>query len=126
MTTEEVQPLRVAVVGPCVSGKSEVVTTLRAAGYDARHVVQEHSYVPRMWQQISQPDVLIYLDVDYPTARARRPYITWGPERLREQAGRLAHAREHCDLYIDTSPLTIEEVRDRVISFLGKEMDAGH
>lgn len=114
--------LRVAVVGPCVSGKSEVVAALRAAGYDARHVVQEHSYAPQMWQLISQPDVLIYLDVDYPAARARRPYITWGPERLQEQAGRLAHARDHCDLYIDTSPLSVEEVRDRVFSFLKEDV----
>lgn len=111
-------PLRVAVVGPCVSGKSEVVAALRAAGYEARHVVQEHSHAPRMWQQIAQPDVLIYLDVNYAAARARRPYITWGPERLEEQAGRLAHARDHCDLYVDTSPLSVEEVRERVFSFL--------
>lgn len=122
---EEEGPLRVAVVGPCVSGKSEVVTALRAAGYDARHVAQEHSYAPRMWQQISQPDVLIYLDVDYPAARSRRPYITWGPERLQEQAGRLAHARDHCDLYIDTSSLSVEEVCDRVFAFLRGDVGSG-
>lgn len=110
--------LRVAVVGPCVSGKSEVVAALQAAGYKARHVVQEHSYAPRMWEVISRPDVLVYLDVNYEAARERRPMITWGPERLEEQAGRLAHAREHCDLYVDTSPLSIEEVRERVLSFL--------
>lgn len=120
---EEERPLRVAVVGPCVSGKSEVVDALRAAGYDARHVVQEHSYAPRMWQLISRPDVLIYLDVDYAAARARRPTISWGPERLEEQAGRLAHARDHCDLYVDTSPLSIEEVRERILSFL---REGGH
>ncbi|MDX1686944.1 MAG: hypothetical protein R3248_03085 [Candidatus Promineifilaceae bacterium] len=118
---EEEGPLRVAVVGPCVSGKSEVVAALRAAGYDARHVVQEHSYAPRMWQQISRPDVLVFLDVDYQAARARRPTITWGPERLEEQAGRLAHARDHCDLYVDTSPLSVEEVQNRVLSFLREE-----
>jgi len=122
---EEERPLRVAVVGPCVSGKSEVVTALRAAGYDARHVAQEHSYAPRMWQQISRPDVLIYLDVDYATAQARRPHISWGPERLEVQAGRLAHARDNCDLYVDTSPLSIEEVRDRVISFLQEDVGPG-
>lgn len=110
--------LRVAVVGPCVSGKSEVVAALQAAGYEARHVVQEHSYAPRMWEVMSRPDVLVYLDVNYEAARERRPTITWGPERLEEQAGRLAHAREHCDLYVDTSPLSIEEVRERVLSFL--------
>lgn len=110
--------LRIAVVGPCVSGKSELVAALRQAGYEARHVAQEHSYVPAMWQRISQPDTLIYLDVDYEAAKARRPHIDWGPERLQEQAQRLAHAREHCDLYIDTSRLTREEVRNRVLQFV--------
>lgn len=114
-------PPRIAVVGPCVSGKTELVNALRSAGYEARHVAQEHSYVPAMWQRISKPDVLVYLDVDYPTAKARRPYIDWGPERLEEQAGRLAHARTHCDLHVDTSALSREEVRELVFRFLEKE-----
>jgi len=110
--------VRVAVVGPCVSGKSELVRALRTAGYEARHVAQEHSYAPAMWQKISRPDLLIYLDVDYPTARARRPRITWGPERLAEQGKRLAHARQHCDLYLDTSSLTLEEIREEALALL--------
>ena len=112
------EALRVAVVGPCVSGKTELVTALRAAGYEARHVAQEHSYVPFMWQRMAKPDVLVFLDVDYKTAKARRPRINWGPERLEEQAERLAHAREHCDLYINTSPLSREEVQERVFAYL--------
>lgn len=111
---------RIAVVGPCVSGKTELVNALRAAGYEARHVAQEHSYVPAMWKRISKPDVLVYLDVDYRTAKARRPYIDWGPERLEEQADRLAHARTHCDLYVDTRALSREDVRELVFRFLEK------
>lgn len=111
---------KVAVVGPCVSGKSELVRALRAAGYEARHVAQEHSYVPAMWARIAQPDLLIYLDVDYSTAKARRPRITWGPERLEEQAERLAHARAHCDLYLDTSAMTIEEVQAEALALVAK------
>ncbi|HSM58021.1 MAG TPA: hypothetical protein VK879_17835 [Candidatus Sulfomarinibacteraceae bacterium] len=118
MSKHEASPLRVAVVGPCVSGKTELVTALRESGYEARHVAQEHSYVPYMWERLSRPDVLIFLDVDYKAAKARRPTIDWGPERLQEQAERLGHAREHCDLYVDTSPLSIEEVRERVMGFL--------
>lgn len=110
--------LRVAVVGPCVSGKSELVQALRQAGYEVRHVAQEHSYVPSMWQRISRPDVLVYLDVNYGAALARRPYIDWGPERLQKQAQRLSHARQECDLYVDTSPLSIGQVRRRVMRFL--------
>ncbi|MDX1662721.1 MAG: hypothetical protein R3272_02940 [Candidatus Promineifilaceae bacterium] len=115
---------RIAVVGPCTSGKTVLVRALRDAGYTARHVVQEHSYVPEMWQRISRPDRLIFLDVDYPAAKRRRPHIDWGPERLEEQARRLAHARAHCDLYLDTSTLTAEEVRERVLAFLEGERGA--
>lgn len=118
MAKEDSGGLRVAVVGPCVSGKSVLVEALRAAGYEARHVAQEHSYVPHMWQRMARPDVLIFLDVDYPTAKTRRPTIDWGPERLATQAQRLAHARDHCDLYLDTSPLSEEEVQNRVFTFL--------
>lgn len=118
MSEEEDPILRVAVVGPCISGKSELVQALRQAGYDARHVAQEHSYVPSMWQRISRPDALIYLDVDYGAVLARRPDIDWGPERLQEQARRLAHARQKCDLYVDTSSLSIGQVRSKVIRFL--------
>ena len=110
--------IRVAVVGPCVSGKSELVRALKSAGYEARHVAQEHSYVPAMWQRIARPDLLIYLDVDYPTAKARRPRIQWGPERLQEQAQRLAHARRHCDLYLDTSSLSLGDVKAEALSLL--------
>jgi nicotinamide riboside kinase len=117
--------LRVAVVGPCISGKSELVQALRAAGYATHHVAQEHSYVPHMWLHLTQPDVLIYLDVDYPAVRARRPDITWGPDRLEDQAKRLAHARAHCDLYIDTSDLSIEAVRAQALQFLTKMGEEG-
>lgn len=114
--------LKVAVVGPCTSGKSELVNALKEAGHNARHVAQEHSYVPDMWQRITKPDVLIYLDVTYETARQRRK-IYWGPERLVEQAGRLAHARQHCDLYIPTDDLTPDEILDRVLALLADQVD---
>lgn len=110
--------LRVAVVGPCVSGKSTLAQALSTAGYEGRAVSQEHSYVPAMWQKITQPDVLIYLDVDYTHALERRPHITWGESRLEEQAKRLAHARAHCDLYVNTNGLSAEEVQRRVLTFL--------
>jgi nicotinamide riboside kinase len=107
----------IAVVGPDASGKSTLVDALRTREFQARHVAQDHSYVPDMWQRIVNPDVLIYLDVSYAIARERRK-ITWGPEWLDVQAERLRHAREHCDLYIDTDPLSPEKVLERVVSFL--------
>jgi hypothetical protein len=37
---------------------------------------------------------------------------------MEEQQRRLRHAREHCDLYLHTDALTLEQVRQRVIEFL--------
>ncbi|MBN1120352.1 MAG: hypothetical protein JXJ17_04690 [Anaerolineae bacterium] len=108
----------VAVVGPSASGKSTLVTRLKAAGYAVRHVAQEHSYVKDMWQRIHPPDVLIYLDVSFEVSRQRRPLVDWGPDRLAVEVERLSHARQHCDLYIDTNDLTPDEVQERVLSFL--------
>ena len=113
-------PLRIAVVGPCSAGKSTLLPALRDAGYEARHPAQEHSCAPNMWQRLSKPDILIYLDLSYEDARARRPYIDGGRRRLEEQHQRLAHARQHCDYYLDTSGLTPKEVREAVFVFLDK------
>ena len=104
-------------VGPCTAGKSTLVDELRLAGFNARHVAQEHSYVPDMWQRFVQPDVLIYLDVSYETSRQRR-LVSWGPDWLAVQRRRLAHARQHCDLYIPTDHLTAEAVLVQVLDFL--------
>lgn len=110
--------LKVAVVGACASGKSTLVSSLREVGYKARHVAQEHSYVPNMWQRICQPDVLIYLDVNYESIRTRRPHLDFRPEHLAEQNRRLAHARQHCHLYLDTNELNPTQVQDQTLSFL--------
>ena len=110
--------LRVAVVGPCSAGKTTVIPAIKAAGFEARHPAQEHSLVPNMWQRISRPDVLIFLDVSYTAARQRRPFIDGGPQRLAEQHRRLAHAREHCDFYLNTSDLAPHEVEEAVLAFL--------
>ena len=110
--------LKVAVVGACASGKSTLVSSLREVGYKARHVAQEHSYVPNMWQRICQPDVLIYLDVNYESIRTRRPHLDFRPEYLAEQNRRLAHARQHCHLYLDTNELNPTQVQDQTLSFL--------
>jgi deoxyadenosine/deoxycytidine kinase len=109
---------RVAIVGPCTSGKSTLAQALRDVGYDARQPAQEHSYVPEMWQKLTQPDLLIYLDVDYENVVARRPKNPGNPQRLQEQNRRLAHARQHADLYLHTADLTAKQVREQVIRFL--------
>jgi hypothetical protein len=110
--------IRVAIVGPCSAGKSTLSPALKEAGYETRQPAQEHSFAPNMWRRLSKPDILIYLDLSYEQARARRPHIDGGPERLEGQHRRLAHAREHCDYYLDTSDLTPQEVRETVLGFL--------
>jgi hypothetical protein len=112
----EKSPL-VAVVGPCASGKSQLVQALRERGYNAREVLQEHSYVPAMWQRITQPDVLIYLDVSEEVARRRRP--TDAPTGWWDTlAQRLRHARRNADFYVNTDALTTQQIIEQVAAFL--------
>ena len=118
MDSEQRTVLRVAIVGACASGKSTLVAALRDAGYDARHVAQDHSYVPDMWLRISQPDVLIYLDVNFENIKRRRPLTTLRPSDLQEQKRRLAHSRDNCQLLIDTNPLAPPEVIAQAMSYL--------
>ena len=109
---------RVGVVGPCTSGKTTLIRNLRVGyGVELRHIGQEHSYVPYMWQKISNPDWLIFLDVSYEASKARKP-LNWTEAEYQEQQRRLAHAREHADLYINTDGLSAEEVAQKVIQFL--------
>ncbi len=110
--------LRIAVVGPCASGKSTLTAALRAAGYEARQPAQEHSYVPDMWRRLVDPDVLIYLDISYEALLERRPHFG-EQEYLEREKARLAHARAHADMVVDTSELAAEEVRRRVLAALG-------
>jgi len=113
--------MRIAIVGPCASGKTVLAESLQALGYDAHECTQEHSYVPTMWQKIAKPDVLIYLDASLPVVVERRP-ADWSEEYLAEQNRRLSHARQHCDLYVQTDGLSEGEVLGRVLDFLrGRE-----
>jgi hypothetical protein len=107
----------IAVVGPCASGKSLLVQALKKRGYNAREVLQEHSYVRTMWERITQPDVLIYLDVTEKTARQRRrtsaPAGWWDT-----LAQRLSHAQQHADLYLHTDDMSPQEIVDAVMTLL--------
>ncbi|MCC6190250.1 MAG: hypothetical protein IT318_14560 [Anaerolineales bacterium] len=113
------QALVIGVVGPCCAGKSTLVQALLTRGYQARHIAQEHSFAPRMWQVIARPDVLVFLDVSFGVAQQRR-WMNWRPVDLEEQQRRLAHARQHCDLYVATDPLGPEAVCERVLNFLAE------
>lgn len=107
----------VGVVGPCGAGKSLLVVALRHRGVRVREIAQEHSYVPAMWQHITDPDWLIYLDVSREVAARRKeremPVAYWN--RL---LARLAHALAHADLVVDTDGLTPEDVLQQVLQFV--------
>jgi len=107
----------IGVVGPCGAGKSSLVAGLKSNGYRPRHIAQEHSYVPDMWRRLTNPDILVYLDVSYENSILRRKLDWTYPEYL-EQVHRLRHARQYADLYIDTNILTIDEVLQTVLSFI--------
>jgi ATPase subunit of ABC transporter with duplicated ATPase domains len=108
---------KIGVVGPCGAGKSTLTASLKKYGYNARHIAQEHSYVPAMWQRITNPDKLIFLDVSYELSKFRRK-LNWTEAEYAEQHHRLRNARQHADLYIDTNNLTPEQVLARVLAFL--------
>jgi len=107
----------IGVVGACGAGKSSLVAGLKAHGYMVRHIAQEHSYVPDMWKRLTNPDILIYLDVTYENTIQRRK-LDWTNEEYTEQLRRLVHARQHADLFLDTNSLTLAEVLDAVLSFI--------
>jgi ABC-type cobalamin/Fe3+-siderophores transport system ATPase subunit len=110
----------VGVVGPCASGKSTLIANLNSVGVSARHIAQEHSYVQDMWQRITNPSILVFLDVSYPMSITRRN-LDWTEKDYLEQRRRLEHARLHANLYIDTDPLTPMEVLRVVIAALRQE-----
>ncbi len=107
----------IGVVGPCGAGKSSLVMGLKDKGYQVRHIAQEHSYVPDMWKRLTNPDILIYLDVSYENTILRRK-LDWTYAEYSEQLHRLRHARQHADVLIDTNALTIQEVRAAVLFYI--------
>ena len=104
----------IGVVGPCAAGKTTLVSGLRQAGYEVRHIAQEHSYVADMWKRLTNPDILVYLHVSYPLTLVRRR-IDWTEAEYNEQIHRLRHARQFADFYLNTDSISPEEVLDQVL-----------
>jgi hypothetical protein len=111
---------RIVVVGPCASGKSTLVGSIRPKGYTIRNCAQEHSHVPQLWLKYCRADTLIYLDAGLETIGRRQGRSDWTQARLDEQHRRLADARRHCDFYLYTDELSREQVADRVETFLSE------
>jgi cytidylate kinase len=107
----------IGIVGPCGAGKTTLAEGLKRSGFRARAIVQEHSYVPDMWQRLAKPGVLIFLQASR-SVGGRRRNMDWTEAEWEEQQRRLRHAREHADFFLDTDPLTIAQVLESITAFL--------
>lgn len=114
----------IGLVGPCAAGKSTLAARLKALGYPARHIAQEHSYVPYMWKRMADPDVLIFLDVSFENTLVRRK-LDWTRSEYEEQLRRLRHARQYADLIIRTDDLNPDDVLQIILAFLKKTKHNG-
>jgi ABC-type glutathione transport system ATPase component len=109
----------VGIVGPCGAGKTTLAEGLKRAGHPARAIAQEHSFVPDMWQRLTRPSRLVFLQASC-SVGAQRRQMSWTEAEWQEQQRRLEHARRHADLYLDTDAISIEQVLQAVLDFLSK------
>jgi thymidylate kinase len=107
----------VIVVGPCGSGKTTLVARLRALGYTARAVAQEHSHVHDLWKHGGIPDALIFLDAS-PTTISKRRQNEFPQWLYTIQLRRLRSARQHATLYLHTDSISLNEIQQRVLEHL--------
>lgn len=110
----------IGLVGPCGAGKTTLVEGLTRLGYRSRPIAQEHSYVKDMWQRLTHPDILVFVDASWMVTCQRRK-LNWTEAEWQEQQHRLRHARENADLYLDTDHLSRDEALERVVEFIGKK-----
>lgn len=117
---KDVKDVTIGLVGPCAAGKTTIANLLKNNGFrNVRQIAQEHSFVQNMWKKISNPDILIFLDVTYDNSFKRRPQ-NWTIKDYNNQVQRLTNARENADLYVDTNNLTINQVFDLILEYLLK------
>ncbi len=113
------QSFLIGIVGPCGAGKTTLMTGLKEHGFNARAIAQEHSYVPAMWQKLTKPDLLIFLQASHSTGALRRN-LKWTHAEWERQQHRLAHAYQHAHLVVITDLLLISEVLSTVLDFLAR------
>jgi hypothetical protein len=78
---------------------------------------KNNSYVPYVWQRTANPEFLIFLRAAFSTCTKRRN-LNWQEADYAEQPSRLAHARQHADLIVETDDRAAEEVLAQAIVFL--------
>jgi len=89
----------------------------------ARNIAQEHSHVKDMWKRLTNPDLLIFLQVSYPVAQIRRK-LNWNISDFEEQGRRLRNALEKADFILDTDLLSPEEVLEEILHFIEESTHA--
>jgi len=112
--------LLIGIVGPCGAGKTTLAEGLQRKGYRSRAIAQEHSFVKDMWQRLTQPDILIFLQASCSVGGQRRK-MNWTESEWEEQQRRLAHARDHAKFYLNTDSLGICEVLNLVLEYLQEQ-----
>jgi hypothetical protein len=108
---------RVVIVGPCASGKTTLARNLREIGVDAVVSGQEHSEIRNLWQR-QQPDMVIGLNLDLETLRARRG-ASWSQALYDTQQRRLGPAFAAASIVLDTGKASETEVVTEVMQQLG-------
>jgi adenylate kinase family enzyme len=108
--------MKIAIVGGCGSGKSTIAAELQKLGYQVYVVGQEHSAIKSLWAARS-PDVLIYLHVTLEAVHQRRSE-DWPAWLYSTQQERLADARSHATISVNTAEMSIPETVDAIVTSL--------
>ena len=107
----------IAIVGPCAAGKTTLARGLQENGWPARQIAQEHSYVADMWKRFSRPDLLVFLDASFEICTARK-HLNWSRAEYEEQHRRLVHARQYCDVYLNSDAMGADEVLKEALNLI--------
>ena len=110
----------IGIVGPCAAGKSTLIKKLTELGMTPKHIAQEHSFIPDMWERLTSPDLLIFLDVSFEESMKRRKQ-DWALKDYNEQHHRLRHARQHANFYLNTTNLSPEDVLNKVLIYIKEQ-----